>query len=296
MSAVNESIMQRMTLGHIVEHYGWSLVPPFATDVTVTSLADDPSSVVPGALYYSRDDVDVEQLRQVRRNGAYAAIVPHSSRALLPDEPDMPLLFAEPTDAQLGGLAAQMAGNPGNTLIVFAVSAGNPQENVAVVHKLARLLHMIGNPEGVISVNGSYSLDRKLDLEYPLGVLDVQRTLAICAEDGAAAVVVALDDLTVSPHALESVNVDVLGSSAPAPVNADKAIIERMQAEYGFLADEQMKVTTRTEESDTLARLTPSNDDAGEERRLSLAIAMMLAAGVRRSSIRSTLRVVGDLE
>lgn len=296
MSAVNESIMQRMTLGHLVEHYGWDLVPPFATDVTVTSLADDPSSVAPGALYYASGDVDVEQLRQVRRNGAYAAIVPHSSRRLLPDAPDMPLLYAEPTDEQLGSLAAQMAGNPANTLAVFAVSADSPQESVAVANKLARFLHMLGNPVGMISVGGSYSLERGLDLEYPLGVLDLQRTLAVCAEDGAAAVVIALDDMTVRAHALESVSVDVFGSSMPAPVNADHAVIERMRAEYGFRADDQMKVTTRTEESDTLARLTPSDDDPQEETRLSLAIAMVLAAGVRRNNIRNALRVAGDLQ
>ncbi|NEG54380.1 UDP-N-acetylmuramyl peptide synthase [Bifidobacterium platyrrhinorum] len=296
MSAVSESIMQRMTLGHLVEHYGWDLVPPFAKDVTVTSLADDIASVAPGALLYSEGDLDVEALRQARRRGAYAAIVPDSTRAVLPDDdPDMPLLFASPTSAELGGLAAQMAGNPSNTLAVFAVSGGTPQESVAIVDKLARFLHMLGNPVGVISVGGSYSLERELDLDYPLGILDMQRTLAVCAEDGAAAVVIALDDLTVAPHALEAVNVDVFGSLTPAPVNADRAVIERMQAEYGFRADEQMHVTSRTEESDTLAAAAAGGDDPAERSRLSMAIAMVLAAGVRRNNIRNALRVAGDL-
>lgn len=295
MSAVSESIMQRMTLGHLVEHYGWELVPPFAGDVTVTSLADDIDSVVPGALLWSSSDVDVDLLRRARRRGAYAAIVPEHSRAALPAEPDMPVLFASPTDEELGTLAAQMAGNPANTLAVFAVSAGTPQESVAVADKLARFLHMLGNPVGVVSVGGSYSLERELDLDYPLGVLDLQRTLAVCAEDGAAAVVIALDDLTVSAHALESVSVDVFGSSTPAPANADHAVLERMRREYGFRCDEQMRVTSRTEESDTLTKLAPNSDDPQERSRLSLAIAMVLAAGVRRNNIRNALRVANDL-
>ncbi|MBT1172258.1 UDP-N-acetylmuramyl peptide synthase [Bifidobacterium sp. MA2] len=295
MSAVSESIMQRMTLGHLVEHYGWDLVPPFAGHVTVTSLADDPDSIEPGALYYPGRDMDVESLRRARRSGAYAAIVPSSNRANLPD-PDMPLLFADPTPEQLGTLASQMAGNPSNTLAIFAVSADTPQEGVATVDKLARFLHMLGNPVGIISVGGSYSLERKLDLEYPLGIIDLQRTLAICAEDGAAAVVIALNDLTVSAHALESVNVDVFGSSLPAPVNADRAMIERMQSEYGFRADEQMRVTSPTEESDMLAQYATEGDDPAERARLSLAISMVLAAGVRRNNIRNALRVAGDLQ
>lgn len=47
MSAVNESIMQRTTLGQLTEHYGWDLVPSFATSVTITSLANDVESVSP---------------------------------------------------------------------------------------------------------------------------------------------------------------------------------------------------------------------------------------------------------
>lgn len=295
MGAVSESIMQRMTLGHIVEHYGWELVPSFAGQVTVTSLADDLDSIEPGALFYPGKELDADMLRRALRRGAYAAIAPTGGRAELA-VPDLPLLFADPTPAQMGALASQMAGNPSNTFAVFAVSASTPQEGVATVEKLARFLHMMGNPVGTISAGGSYSLERRLDLQYPLGIIDLQRVFAICAEDGASAVVIALDDLTIREHALESVNVDVLGSFLPAPANADRAVIERMQAEYGFRADEQMHVTSPTEESDTLAQYATDGDDPAERTKLSLAIAMVLAAGVRRSNIRNALRVAGDLQ
>lgn len=53
---------------------------------------------------------------------------------------------------------------------------------------------MLGNPVGVISAGNSQSLERFLDLNYPLSILDVQRTMAVCAEDGAAAVILALSE------------------------------------------------------------------------------------------------------
>ena len=70
---------------------------------------------------------------------------------------------------------------------------------------------MLGNPVGVISAGNSQSLERFLDLNYPLSILDVQRTMAVCAEDGAAAVILALSEETLNDDALQSVNVDVLG-------------------------------------------------------------------------------------
>ena len=69
---------------------------------------------------------------------------------------------------------------------------------------------MLGNPVGVISSSDSQSLERFLNLEYPLSAIDVQRTMAVCAEDGAAAVILALDEETLREDALQSVSVDVL--------------------------------------------------------------------------------------
>ena len=56
-----------------------------------------------------------------------------------------------------------------------------------------------------------------------------------------------------------------------------------------------MRVTHRTDESDTLAELAARGDDPEDKPLLSLAIAMVLAAGVRRNNIRNALRVAGDL-
>ena len=51
MSAVSESMNRRMTLGLLASRYGFDLDPAFATEVTVTSIADDIDSVRPGALF-----------------------------------------------------------------------------------------------------------------------------------------------------------------------------------------------------------------------------------------------------
>lgn len=51
----------------------------------------------------------------------------------------------------------------------------------------------------------------------------------------------------------------------------------------------------RTLESDALARQAAGTLDQEDEQRLSLAIAMVLAAGVHRTNIRSALRMAKEL-
>ncbi|NMN01683.1 UDP-N-acetylmuramyl peptide synthase [Bifidobacterium panos] len=292
MSAVSESITRRTTLGDLTERYGWELVPSFATGVTVTSLADNLDSIVPGALVAFGDKANAQTLYRARCRGAYAAVVSPAVREMLPADFDLPLLIGEMGARQLGQLACLMAGEPSSSLAVFAV-CGNQSTQVA--EQLARCLHMLGNPVGLLSVDGSYSLERTLNLAYPLNALDMQQCLAVCCEDGAAAAVIALDGQTVALEGLQAVSIDVLGSLQPAPPRADQAYIERLQNEYGFLFDDKMRLTICTEESNTLARVAAKSLDPLDERHLSLAISMMLAAGVRRSSIRNALRVSDDL-
>ena len=181
MSAVSESMNRRMTLGLLASRYGFDLDPAFATEVTVTSIADDIDSVRPGALFMPSMQVDEQQLRQVQALGAYGAVVPHALRGKT-DGVQIPLIYAEPTAQQLGKLASEMAGSPSDSLAVFAVAGSNTQTVEQGVRDLADFLHMLGNPVGVISAGNSQSLERFLDLNYPLSILDVQRTMAVCAE------------------------------------------------------------------------------------------------------------------
>ena len=275
MSAVSESMNRRMTLGLLASRYGFDLDPAFATEVTVTSIADDIDSVRPGALFMPSMQVDEQQLRQVQALGAYGAVVPHALRGKT-DGVQIPLIYAEPTAQQLGKLASEMAGSPSDSLAVFAVAGSNTQTVEQGVRDLADFLHMLGNPVGVISAGNSQSLERFLDLNYPLSILDVQRTMAVCAEDGAAAVILALSEETLNDDALQSE-------------------IVKSVARFGCTVGKQTHIAGRTQESDALAAQATEAYGQTDSSALSLSIAMVLAAGVRKANIKSALRVSRDL-
>ncbi|RSX54261.1 UDP-N-acetylmuramyl peptide synthase [Bifidobacterium goeldii] len=295
MSAVSEAVAGRMTLGDMAERYGFELDPPFASGVTVTSIADDIDSVRPGCLYVPAQSVDVKRIAEAQTRGAYAALVPPSLR-LPGDRTELPLCRARLTPLQLGRLASDLAGTPSNSLAVFVVSADDADRVEPYVDYVAEFLHMLGNPVGVITSAGSKSLERELDLHYPLSILDVQQTLSVCVEDGAAAVVIALDDRTLQPDALTCVNVDVIGVERIHILPDDRrSLTEQLASHYGFIVDDQTHIAASDEESDLLAAGAPFAHDRESIRELSLAIAMVMAAGVRKSNIRSALRVSHEL-
>ncbi|KAA8824866.1 hypothetical protein EMO92_08120 [Bifidobacterium reuteri] len=288
MSAVSESVSERMTLGMLSEQYGFEIVPEFATNVTITAICDSLDSVSPGSLFVCGSRVS--ELGHAAQAGAYAALLPRSFRHQCPDA-DIPLLFGELDDHVLGSMAVTLAGSPTNALAMFAVSGTDDDEVDANVTQLADFLHMLGNPVAKISAAGSTSMTRALNLTYPLGVLDMQRTLAVCAEDGVAAVIIAMNPATLTNHALESVNVDVLGIEHVAPGEDVSALKTR----YAFISDRDLVVTTTSRESDELALESPVGYDPVRAGHMSLAISMVLAAGVRKNNVRSALRVANNL-
>ena len=270
-----------MTLGLLASRYGFDLDPTSAAEVTITSIADDVESVRPGALFVPFADVDVHQLSQAQEQGAYGAIVPHALRGQT-DDIQIPLIYAEPN----------MAGNPSDALAVFAITGKNREIVESEVRNLADFLHMLGNPVGVISSSDSQSLERFLNLEYPLSAIDVQRTMAVCAEDGAAAVILALDEETLREDALQSVSVDVLACDDNGLSDAEVA---KLVAKFGCAVGKQTRIAGRTQESDLLAAQAATAYGQTDSRSLSLSIAMVLAAGVRKANIKSALRVSRDL-
>ncbi len=296
MSAVSESSSRRMTLGDLVTRHGFELDPPFATGVTITCLADDVDSVRPGALYVTNAAVSQDQLDHVRRFGAYGALVPRSMKGQL-NNSDIPVMYADPTAHQIGIIADEIAGSPSTSLAVFAVAGTNAEAIRRDVRELADFLHMLGNPVGVICAAESQSLDRYLDLEYPLGIFDMQRTLAVCAEDGAAAVVIAMDDDTLRDDALRSVTVDVIGAGTPFITPSSQSITHAQEScvRYGCDLSDGGRIVTRTRESDSLASQSSLTYDADAVNHLSLAISMTMAAGVRKANIKSALRVSREL-
>ncbi|WEV66250.1 UDP-N-acetylmuramyl peptide synthase [Bifidobacterium sp. ESL0764] len=295
MSVVSESISRRVTLGYIANHYGFQLEPKFCDGVTVTSIADSLDSVRPGALFVLKNVDAPSSLSLAAARGAYALMVP-ASLATAAQSAGVPALLADPDPETLGALASDIAGTPANTMAVFVVCGDDDQEIQADVVRLAAFLHMLGNPVGIISASGSSSLERELVMDYPLAILDVQHTLAVCSEDGAAAMVISADSETLRPQALQGVNVDVLGSIEPLNKAQSDDMLESARSRYGFSIDERKRLVTCSEESGWLVGQTVVTGGLQGQRRLSLAIAMALDAGVRRSNIRNALRVSKEMQ
>lgn len=362
MNAVDEYSRVRVTLGFAAKNYGFEVVPAFATGVTITSLAHDVRQVRPGCLFVPIGHVDKRQLEAARDAGAYAALVPPEFRNEA-SSLGLPLLVSSYNPVALGKLACDINGDPSSSVATFAVAGDDDDEIHANVIRLADFLHMLGNPVGIISDSGSMSLQRELSLQYPLHIADVQHTLSVCAEDGAAAVVIALNSATLSKNALQSVNIDVLGAEESS---AEKASVEKTSAEsseekisseksvvksvvnsdansevksetnsevnsevksevkseikssvektaldylpplrqlsfyslrqrYGFASRDHAYCVTRSAESDELAQLADQIGGKDVKKHLSLTIAMVLAAGVRRGTIKSALRVSREL-
>lgn len=293
MSVVSGSGVCRMTLGTLASRYGYELVPQSADGVTVTSLADEVDSVLPGSLYVPSGPVGMERLERAALRGAYAALVPKGLRGAF-DRLTMPLVLGDYDDARIASLASELTGAPSNSLALFACYGSDAEQVNRNTLQLAEFLHVLGNPVGVVSAADLQSLDRYIGLEYPLGVLDVQRVLAVCAEDGVSAVVMSLDERTLRHGALHTVEFDVLGVD-DVPESRLRETCAAACERYGCTMDERGRVVGRTPESDVLARQAASGEYGESWETLSLAIAMAMAAGVRRTNIRSALRVSREL-
>ncbi|MBB2955183.1 hypothetical protein FHX77_000586 [Bifidobacterium commune] len=294
MSAVSKSMSRRVTLGYLASHYGFELRPGFADGVTVTSVADTLDSVRPGSLYVPREGEESSWLALAVSRGAYAMLVP-PSQADLAHEIGVPVLLGTPDNVTFGALASDIAGAPANSMALFVVSGKDDEETQADAVRLADFLHLIGNPVGLISASGSSSLERELEVSYPLGILDVQHQLGVCAEDGAAAMVISADAHTLRPGALESVEIDVLGSIDRLDRFEKQRALEKARRDFGFVFDKQKHLVTCTEESGWLAGQAVDSQNPKSQQRLSLAIAMAMDAGVRRGNIRSALRVSKEM-
>lgn len=352
MSALSESISQRMTLGYLRSRYGLKLVPNYAEEVTITSFVDDLASVRPGSLYLpflrdidtktdqlrlaitegsqgisddtesshtaetdlgdSRDAIDSMPgaedvsniLRQAELRGAYAVLLPPEIAKRYSGELSIPALVGDLDAAKLGQVLSKAAGDPSASLAVFALVG---EDTSAAAEQLADFLHTLGNPVGLLSKHKLTSLDRSLDMEVPLNMFDVQRALSVCLEDGAAAVVIAVDSASMQADALQGVHIDVLGvpagqeqhSRAIGPVGRLHEMrhnrLNSVARHYGFALSSQLQVAHPSDMTDEIARQTMHSDDPSQTEELSLNIAMTMAAGVKRSHIRSALEASQEL-
>ncbi|MDD6373743.1 MAG: UDP-N-acetylmuramyl peptide synthase [Bifidobacteriaceae bacterium] len=295
MGSVCESTTERTTIGDLRDRFGVDIGSGEAAPVTVTSIADDLQSVTPGALFIAGAGVHVspDLVSAAADRGAYAVLLPTSRKPEFNSlDPDIPVLFGDLTPAQLSTLAAQMTGYPANQLAIFTVCGG---DSANCSEALADLLHVLGNPVGLLSSVGSYSLERDLTYSYPLSGLEVEAMLFAAMEDGATSVVIDASDTTLSDGALAGVSVDVCGLLDDVGVSdsPDEAM-KRSLARYGAQISENTHTTTRTHDSDEVAAENVKDGDGVTVDQLSIGIAMVMQAGIRKSGIRNALRVIRD--
>lgn len=218
MSFLTEATSEHFTVSDLIRRFGVSTDFPYGKDITVTSLSDSLEKVSPGTLYLGTDQGPLEQIKEAESKGAYSILFPTSVKEKLQQASasssssssvsTIPLLFGDLGPAQLGYLAFLLAGRPTDTLATFAVVG---QKASYAADSLAQLLHLLGNPIGVIDSRKSFSLERELDCTYPLGPLETQMILSQMLEDGVNTVILTINSSTFNPGALSHVGIDVCG-------------------------------------------------------------------------------------
>ncbi|WP_377938859.1 hypothetical protein [Alloscardovia venturai] len=346
---MNESVNEHVTIGDIRRRYGISTVAPHSDAVTLTSVADELEDITPGALYLSpSSQYDSRIVHAAARRGAYAVffMLPEQSKAVeIPIDSEIPVLFGNLRNSDRARICADLTGNPSQALAIFAVQG---PRSIFVMRELYDVLHYLGNPLGVIDSRGGVSLERELWLKTPLSPLDVQRMLAIMAEDGATSVIVHVDDAVLETEALTQISIDVYSNplkesyvvpqldAVPHPEvkqstqggglrgNTNRVarnFLKRQSSEsrknsdgelrklarqniqpYGAHISEQTACVDVSAEAKELVHdalnitgHSPVDEDA-EFYDIATAVAMVLAAGVKKGSIKSALRLSREMK
>jgi hypothetical protein len=212
---------RRMTIGTLERQFN-AQASSDATAVTFTSVPTRVAEVSPGSLFIpAGKEVTLQAAQRAVLAGAYAVGLSTDAKSGIPASDEdgahtveindhvlgIPVVFIPSLEQKVGSIASEVEGDPSQQTAIFV--AYGPQSH-AIAHRLAQLLHMLGNPVGVLVDRGSQSVTRPLDLTYPLDGAHVQHALAIMAEDGASAVTIAADDATLDPYALDACAIDVV--------------------------------------------------------------------------------------
>lgn len=300
MSALIESTAEHTTLGDLKDLYAFDIGAGQVAPVTVTSLTDSIATVSPGALYIVRPPtrIDEDLIAAAADRGAYAVLLPTSYKGAIDQaDADIPVVFGDITPLQTARLAARMAGRPADDLAMFVVCG---RDATLAARALADLLHILGNPVGLISHNHTYYLERLAAPSYPLDGMQVETILAGALEDGATSVVIDATPATIADDALGGVSVDVCGlmdygSDGLDPnldVHANMAAT--LQRCAPTITDSTL-VATRTVDSDEIAAQNVHEGDPYTVPQLSMGIAMVMQAGIRKGSIRNALRIAREM-
>ena len=214
MSFLTGNISGHYTLEDLMHQFKVTSTFPYGRDITITSLTDDTVAASPGGLYLGHGDGDIPaEIRNAQAQGAYCILFPSSvskviSQKELQSAATVPVLFGDLNQFDLGRLAHMLAGRPTDTLATFGVVGS---QATYASDSLAQLLHLLGNPIGVIDSRRSFSLERELTCTYPLNPIDTEMILSQMLEDGVNTVVLTINDRTFKRGALSQVGLDVCG-------------------------------------------------------------------------------------
>lgn len=294
MSGLGDVPIRRVTLDYLKKNLSARTDESFTGLVTFTSCATDLDSVSPASLYVPpASESSIDDLKKAVSKGAYGVLLPESQRsAVSTARLGIPVLFATGIQHKLGNVAAYMEGDPSESLAVFAVF-GQGCEKVAA--KLATLLHILGNPVGLVSSQKAYSLNRGLDVKFPLNAVQLQHIEAVGLEDGVAALVIAADEQTLDPNALIGTQLDVCadtavaGAAAALDSDADDSSQELPTPNFGASPLPQTHVVKAGMFHSELGQIADSVHLSDSTSRVS--IAMALAAGITASSIEQAVQV-----
>ena len=214
MSFLTGNISGHYTLEDLMHQFKVTSTFPYGRDITITSLTDDTVAASPGGLYLGHGDGDIPaEIRNAQAQGAYCILFPSSvskviSQKELQSAATVPVLFGDLNQFDLGRLAHMLAGRPTDTLATFGVVGS---QATYASDSLAQLLHLLGNPIGVIDSRRSFSLERELTCTYPLNPIDTEMIRSQMLEDGVNTVVLTINDRTFKRGALSQVGLDVCG-------------------------------------------------------------------------------------
>ena len=286
MSGIGDVAVTPVTIEYLKKNYSARIDDTFTNLVTLTSVSAQLSDVTPGCLYVpchseraSAEGLTANLEAAVER-GAYAVVLPEALPFRInTKDVGVPVLFAPAMDEHLGELAAYMAGEPSESIAVFVVFGEKAQ---VTAQKVATLLHILGNPVGLISRESSYSLNRAMTFRFPLSAAVVQRTLAVMLEDGVTALAIVADDTAFDLYALagihfsESSGVALGATTLPSATHYDPETHEVTTGMYSHdLAQLQSTI--------------PLTDDADR-----MSVSMILGAGITLDSIRQALSVAEE--
>lgn len=314
MAILSNDRNHHLTIDYLQRTFNAITTEPFTSSVTFTSVATSLKNVSPGSLFAPLDPQEHNETvyRQAMFRGAYGILLENThhfatrSDQNQPQYPQhhigIPVILMRDVAKNIGLICSFLEQDPSLKVAMF-ICFGIEVKDVA--EKLASLLHMLGNPVGLISQSGqSYSVNRHLNLSFPLDSSALQETESIIAEDGAAALVIAANDKTLLPWALSGTQVDIccgyralLDTDQPVEKSHFQSSVISVQSHslFGAVFDNETRIIGDHSPYDVLVGsdifnylidVIPLGDAATR-----IAISMVLAAGITPESIKKAVSV-----